>query len=160
MKRKVVIITGTPGTGKTKVAGLIAKKIKAKYIDINKVIDENKLSSGFDKKLKTKLVDVDRLVLVLIRIIKKSRENLVIDGHLSHYIPAKHVYRCVVITCDLKVLKRRLEGRGYSKVKIKENMDSEIFSICLLEAINKKHKVRIVNTTKGVKRLDVKGLLR
>ena len=156
----VVIVSGTPGTGKTKIAKIIAKKIKAKYIDINKLIKKNKLSSGYNKKLKTNLVKINKLIPVLVKIIKKRKGNLVIDSHLSHYIPSKYVNKCFVTTCDLKVLKKRLEKRGYNKAKIRENLNSEIFGVCMLDAFSNKHKVRIVDTTKGIKNLNVKKLLK
>lgn len=47
-----ILVTGTPGAGKTKVSREIAKKYNLKYIDVNKLIKENKLYGGYDKKLK------------------------------------------------------------------------------------------------------------
>ena len=144
----IVCITGTPATGKTVVAKKIAKQIKAKYIDINKIITKYKLSEGYDKKRKSKIVDIKKLNKVLIKIIKNSRDNLVIDSHLSHYLPKKYVDLCIVTKCDLKVLQKRLEKRGYSKEKIRENLDVETFDVCLNEAKEKDHKIKIINTTK------------
>ena len=85
---------------------------------------------------------------ILIEIIEKSKKDLVIDSHLSHYLPKKYVDLCVVTKCDLKVLKKRLEKRKYSKEKIRENLDVEIFDICLNEAKEKGHKVKVVDTSK------------
>ena len=83
---------------------------------------------------------------ILIGIIKKNKK-IVIDGHLSHCVPSKHVDLCIVTRCDLKTLKRRLEKRGYGKLKIKENLDAEIFEVILNEALALKHKVFIINTS-------------
>ena len=49
----------------------------------------------------------------------------------------------VLETMDLK---KRLEKRGYSKQKIRENMDAEIFDVCLNEAKEEGHKIKIVRT--------------
>jgi len=77
-----------------------------------------------------------------------KNNNIIIDSHLSHYLPKKYVDLCIVIKCDIKELKKRLEKRKYSKIKIRENLDSEIFDICLVEAKENKHKIIIVDTTK------------
>lgn len=145
---KAIIVTGIPGTGKTKVAKKIAKEKHAKYVDINKIIDKYKLKERYDRKRRTWVVDVDKLNKILIDLILKSRKKLVIDSHLSHYLPKKYVSLCIVCKCDLKILKKRLMRRGYYKAKIRENLDAEIFDVCLNEAREMGHKVRIVDTTK------------
>jgi len=62
-------------------------------------------------------------------------------------MPAKYINLCILTKCDLKELKKRLEKRKYSKAKIRENLDSEIFDICLNEAIEKSHTILIIDTT-------------
>lgn len=149
----IIIISGSVGTGKTFVAKILAKKYKLRYIDVNKLIKKNKLYESYDRKLKTYIVDVKKLNKNLIGIIKKNK-NLVIDSHLSHYLPKKYVDLCIITKCDLKVLKKRLEKRGYSKEKIRENLDAEIFDTCLMEAEERKHKIKIIDTSKGIKNLE------
>jgi broad-specificity NMP kinase len=46
----------------------------------------------------------------------------------------------------LKKLKQRLKKRGYHKAKIEENLECEIFDVCLEEAKEAGHKVKIINT--------------
>src|SRR5438552_1627693 len=139
-----IIVTGTPGTGKTKIAKSIASRLKFKYIDINQTIKENRLVIGYDKKRDSIIVDDKKLVKVLIDIIKKN-SRVVIDGHLSHFIPSKYVKLCVVTRCNLKVLKNRLKKRGYKDSKIKENLDAEIFEVILAEALAMKHKIFVID---------------
>ena len=50
---KVIIITGTPGTGKTTLAKIIAKDFNYEYIDVNKIINKYKIVQAYDKKRKT-----------------------------------------------------------------------------------------------------------
>ena len=78
----------------------------------------------------------------------KTKKNLVIDSHMSHCIPSKYIDVCIVTKCNLKVLKKRLEKKGYSKEKVRENLDAEIFDVCLTEAEEAGHKLLIVDTTK------------
>ena len=116
----VIIVSGTPGTGKTKIAKALAKKKKYKYIDVNKLIEEHKeIVSGYDRKRKSKIIDEDRLVELLVKLIKKD-QKIVIDSHLSHFIPAKRVEYCIITKTSLKKLKNRLKKRGYSKPKIEQ----------------------------------------
>jgi len=146
---KIMIITGTPGTGKTTVAKKLAKKYNAEYIDVNKVIKENKLRESYDKKRKSYVIDIKKLNKVLIKLItnaKKHKLSLIIDSHLSHYLPSKYVDCCYVTKTTLKKLKKRLQNRKYSKKKIDENMQCEIFDICFMEAQEAGHTVKVITT--------------
>jgi len=147
----ITIVTGTPCTGKTTVAKRLAREKHAKYIDVNKVIKEKRLAGGYDRKRKCYIVDIKKLNFALIKIIKearKSKENLVIDSHLSHYLPKNYVNLCIITKCGLKELKKRLEKRNYSKAKVRENLDAEIFDVCLVEAKEFGHKIRVVDSSK------------
>lgn len=143
----VIIVTGSPGTGKTTYAKKLAKELKYKYINVNKVISGNKLDDWYDKERKCKIIDTKKLNKALIEIIKKDNK-LIIDSHLSHYLPKKYVDKCIVTKCDLKELEKRLKKRKYSKEKIRENIDAEIFDVCLEEAKENKHNVEVVYTDK------------
>ena len=147
---KVVIITGSVGTGKTTLAKKLAKNLNYRYIDVNKLIEKEEISSGYDRKRRCKIIDIRRLNNLLINLINNSKKNLIIDSHLSHYLPKKYVDLCVVTKCDLKVLEKRLRKRGYTKDKIRENLDCEIFDICLNEAKELRHRVIVIDTTKGI----------
>src|SRR3989344_6042986 len=126
----IIVITGTPGTGKTTLAKSIAKKKKSVYIDVNKLIKEYKLSEGYDRKRKCSIINIAKLKKVLVSIIKKankSKKSLIIDSHLSHYIQPKYVDLCIVTKCSLKELKKRLQKKGYNSQKTRENLEAEAF---------------------------------
>ncbi|MBI4448027.1 adenylate kinase family protein [Candidatus Woesearchaeota archaeon] len=142
----IICVSGTPGTGKTALAKALAKKLNAKYIDVNKIIKANKLEEGFDEKRNCAIVDEEKLSNILIELIQKEKE-LIIDSHLSHFIPKKYVDLCIITKCDLKVLKKRLQKRGYNEEKIRENLDAEIFDVCLNEALELKHRIIVLDTT-------------
>lgn len=146
---KIIIVTGTPGTGKTTVAKKLAKKYHGRYVDVNAVIRKQHLNEGYDLKRKTRIIDTNKLNKVLIGIIKgakKNKEILVIDSHLSHYLPAKYVDKCIATKTGLKRLRQRLLRRGYHKEKVQENLECEIFDICLMEAKEAGHKVEVIYT--------------
>lgn len=150
---KTIIVTGTPGTGKTTVAMRLARRMACDYVDVNKVISQHKLSSGYDRKKRCRIVDVKNLNKELVKIAKKHRtsgECVVIDSHLAHYMPADAVDTCIVTRCRLDLLKRRLKRRRYSAEKVRENMDCEIFEVCMTEAAEAGHNIIAVQTDKKV----------
>ncbi len=153
-----IIITGTPGTGKTTLAKALSKQLGFKVIDVKKIITKHHLSCYYDKLMKCKVVDVKKLNKVLISIIKhekkeckkSSTKGLIIDSHLSHYLPKKYVDLCIVTKCKLSTLKKRLQKRNYPVKKVRENLDCEIFDVCLIEANEGRHNCLTVDTTKPV----------
>jgi adenylate kinase len=147
---KAICITGTPASGKTTLAKDLAKTLKHQYLSVNEIIDKHKeVIDSYNKTLDTKEIDTEKLIPLLTKKIKNSKKPLVIDSHLSHLIPKTHIKLCIVTKCDLKELKKRLKKRKYSDKKIKENLESEIFETCLIEALEKKHKILIIDTTNG-----------
>ena len=152
---KTIIVTGSVGSGKTTLSKILSKKLNYEYIDVNKIINKYNLPEGYDKKRKTKIIDIKKLNKYLIMEINKNKtkkyNGIIIDSHLSHYLPKKYVDLCIVAKCDLKILEKRLKNRKYTEEKIRENLDTEIFDICLEEAKVKKHKVKVVDTTKEIK---------
>jgi adenylate kinase len=155
---KAVIITGTPGTGKTRLAKKIAHHKGFLYLDVNKLIKEKKLYNTYDKKSTCFDVDVRKLNKIILEKINASKKGLVIDSHLSHYLPKKYVTKCIVTKCNLKILKKRLELRAYNKKKVRENLDAEIFNVCLTEAQEQGHKILIVDCSHHLPKSVIKEL--
>ena len=142
---KTIIISGTPGTGKTTLAKKLAKHLGYTYIDVNKIIKEQDLSEGYDKERDTLIIPIRKLTKTIKEIIQNK--NTIIDSHLSHLLPKSIVSHCIITKCDLKILQKRLKKRKYKPTKIRENLDVEIFDVCLNEAREKGHKISIVDTS-------------
>ena len=157
---KVIIVSGTPGTGKTKIAKLIARRSNFKYIDVNKLIKNEKIFDSYDKKRKCYIVDIKKLNKFLIRFIKKSKTNLILDSHLSHFLPKRCVDLCIITKSNIKILKSRLKKRNYNRLKLKENLESEIFNLCLNEAKELNHNIIVIDTSKAVKHINIKHILK
>lgn len=157
MKNKLIIVTGSVASGKTTVAKKIAKKYKLEYVDLNSLIKKNKLYDFYDRKFKSYVVDVKKMNKFLRRYIEGK--DLVIDSHLSHFLGKKYVDLCIVVKCDLKILRKRLEKRKYSKEKIKENLDAEIFDVCLEEAKEEGYKIKVVDGSRDLKSKDIENLI-
>ncbi|MBI5872208.1 AAA family ATPase [archaeon] len=147
--KRTIIITGTPGTGKTTLAKKLARETGHKYLDLYKFAIDNGLAAGYDKKRKCRIVDEKKLAAKIVGYIKKNKNcSLIIDSHLSHYIPKRYADLCVVAKCGLKELAKRLKRKAYSKKKIRENLDAEIFDVCYEEAKALKHNILVLDTSK------------
>jgi len=146
-----IVVSGTPGTGKSKFSKKLAKELKFKYLDIKTFSRKNKIYDKIEKNCL--IIDEKKLVKEL----NKLKGNYVIDGHLSHYLKADY---CVVCKCDLKVLKKRLGKRKYSKQKIKDNLDAEIFDVCFVDAKKIQKNVLVLDTSKGYKMEGIVKLIK
>lgn len=154
---KVIIVSGTPGTGKTTISKKVSKLLNFEYVDVNKIIKKENLCESYDKKRDCMIVDENKLQKNLSEYIKKSRRNLIIDSHMSYFIPSKLVNLCIITSCTIEKLRPRLEKRKYSKSKIKENLESEIFNVCLEEAKQAKHTILEISTSE---KLDYSELIK
>jgi adenylate kinase family enzyme len=55
-----ILITGTPGTGKTTTAEAVAAALGLTHVDVGKAIREQELHSGWDDKFECHIVDEDK----------------------------------------------------------------------------------------------------
>lgn len=71
----IILLTGTPGTGKTTISHLLAEKLGCQLVDINHLVEEKHLYTGLDPEKDYKIVDMDALEGELFRIV--GSENAV-----------------------------------------------------------------------------------
>lgn len=147
MANKLIIITGTPGAGKSTLAKKLVKALGKDWRRLDLHGHYRELASGYDKQGKCYEIPLKKLEK-LVRKLKKE-DNLIFDSHIAHLLPKKLVSLCIILTCsDLKLLKRRLQKRKYSKKKVEENLQAEIFKNCLEEAKEKGHNVLVFDVAK------------
>ena len=147
--KKTLLVTGVPGTGKSTVAALVAKKAGAALIDINKTVNVLKLFSGIDEDDGSKVVRLQELERELSSTIKSEKPGVVVEGHLGCEVKLP-VQKVIVLRCDPKVLRQRLSARNYPAEKVAGNALSEALDYCtvLSEKNYGKRKVWEIDTTR------------
>ena len=137
MKKKITLITGTPGTGKTAVSRQLALKLNALHIDLGELVKRENLTSGTDKARDTLVVDIDKVSKRVQEIIKNCDCNVIIDGHYAiDVLPSENVDLVLVLRRNPDELKNIMEERGFREEKIYENLAAEILDVCLVDAIS------------------------
>ena len=135
--KRLLVITGSPGTGKSTMAKLLATKLGLLHIDLHEMIENDSVvSSEFNKEKDCFDLDMGRVEeLVKVELKKNSGRVMVLDSHVAHLLSAELMIAVIVMKCsNLKILEKRLLDRNYSLAKVKENLDSEIFEVCFDEA--------------------------
>ncbi len=135
-----IMVSGTPGTGKTEVSKLLSEKLKYRLIKINDFAYENDLITGQDEKRGSLLVDTEALN----KMIKDLKGHLVIEGHMAHLLDADTVF---VLRTNPDILEKRLQERNWLPDKINENVEAEILDVCLKEATDNNKTVYEIDTT-------------
>ena len=116
-----IVITGSPGVGKTTIAKILSKKLKAKALSITNFILKNRI---FENQRGEKVVEIKKLQKLLEKEIKKlrSEKSLIIEGHLACEVSLPNPAKVIVLRRSLKKLKKEMEKRNYSKRKISDNL--------------------------------------
>ncbi|VDN18864.1 unnamed protein product [Gongylonema pulchrum] len=131
-----ILITGTPGTGKTTLAEKLAQKLVSgfDFISCGRLITEHKLHCGYDGELETYILDEDRLLDHIERRMDDLRGRCIVEYHGAELFPQRWFDFVFVLRCNNTVLYDRLAARNYSDKKIRTNIECEIFEVLLEEA--------------------------
>ncbi|WP_128478219.1 adenylate kinase family protein [Halorussus pelagicus] len=121
-----VVVTGTPGTGKTSAVDVLDTELEV--VHLNDLIKDENLWAERDEERDSLVADLDAVAERL-----DGRDDLLVESHLAHHLDADRV---VVLRCHPEELERRLTERGESETKAEENAESEALDVILSEAVN------------------------
>lgn len=148
---RVIVVTGTPGVGKTMVSKALTEKLGGLYINITEFVKRKNFILGVDSKRNTIVADLNKISDMINQIIKNVSLDVVVDGHYaSDVVSSDVVSYAFVLRLDPAVLEDRLRARGYKENKISENVASEILDVCLVDTIKEYGFKRVdeINTSK------------
>ena len=134
--KKVILVTGTPGVGKTVVARMLASRLNANYVNLGELIERENLILGVDEERGTLIADKDKVSKRLKKIMEASDRDVIVDGHYAtDFVPAERVHLVFVLRRDPDELKGLMERRGFRERKLWENLAAEILDVCLWDAV-------------------------
>jgi len=135
--KRVILITGTPCTGKTTTAKQLASKLNADYINLTDFAKTYNLTLGEDLERQTTIIDEEALQQKLKETIESSaNSNIIVDGHYAAAVtPNNQVTNVFVLRRNPKELKEFMQKCGFSHAKLYENLSAEILDSCLVEAM-------------------------
>ncbi|XP_058808338.1 adenylate kinase isoenzyme 6 [Phymastichus coffea] len=144
MDRKLpnILITGTPGTGKSEIAKMLSERTGFNWLDISKLAIENKSLEVYDEQYQSYILDEDKLLDLLEPMMASGGK--IVDYHSSDFFPERWFDIVFVMRTNNTILYDRLVARGYSGKKLEDNVSCEIFQVLLDEAKNS-YKEEIVH---------------
>jgi len=140
MKPKIIqpsaiVVTGTPGTGKTTISKSLARQLHADYLSLTNLVIDERLHATVDQERRTKVVDLERTRAWLGKSLRENPAVTIIDTHIADAIPREYVRKVIVLRCHPKVLEARLRKKGWRSFKVRENVLAEILDSCYMIAM-------------------------
>ncbi|RLF08104.1 MAG: hypothetical protein DRJ97_08365 [Thermoprotei archaeon] len=151
MPRRVIVVTGTPGTGKTTLTSVLAARLKAFHVDVPELVEREALYRGVDKRRRAKIVNLPQVRNRIRELAWKESRLLLVSSHVPDVVWRRDVKKVVVLRLDPRELKRRLEDLKWPLQKVRENVASEALGTCFEEAAQYYGEDKLVE-------LDVTGL--
>lgn len=146
-----ILITGTPGTGKTTLCTFLIETRLPQYTyhNVSEIALKNSFIESDDNDRETKVLDEDAVCDYLeeqgIGSFGPKDGGHIVDYHSSDFFAERYFDLIFVLRSSTEVLFERLEKRSYSESKIRENMDCEIFQVCFDEAINSYPEIEVIS---------------
>jgi adenylate kinase len=138
-----VLITGTPGTGKTSTAQMAAERTGLKHINVGDVVKAHNCHEGKDEEgFDAFILDEDKLCDVMEPMLAEG--GCLVDFHTSEIFPERWFELVLVLRSTTEVLFDRLTERGYNDKKRAENVEAEIMQVCV-EAARESYAPEIVH---------------
>src|SRR5688572_23444655 len=108
-QRPNVLITGTPGTGKTTLAEDFDNSSGLTHLNIGNLVKEKNLHDGWGEKFECTLFNEDKVCDEIEAAMDQGGN--VVDFHSCDFFPERWFDLVIVLRTDNNVLYPRLEGR-------------------------------------------------
>ena len=137
-----ILITGTPGTGKSAVAQALGRALNSLHgpveavqvIDIGQLVrsQPERFADEYDRERDCHVLDEDAILDYLEPLLAAGGK--IVEHHSSEWFPERWFARVLALQCDSDELYARLAGRQYDERKVRENVEAEIMRVCVDEA--------------------------
>ncbi|KAL3658905.1 hypothetical protein V7S43_016048 [Phytophthora oleae] len=128
-----ILVTGTPGTGKTSMCQQLAERSQLlTHLNVGDLVKERGLHNGRDEEFDCFILDEDKVCDEMEDMMAEGGK--VVDFHTCDFFPERWFDLVVVLRVDNTTLFDRLHKRGYSEKKVAENVECEIMEVVLQEA--------------------------
>ena len=130
-KRPNILITGTPGTGKSTLCESLKNSIEnVNVINVGQFAKENGCLGDWDEKYECHELDEDRVLDELEEILSKG--NCIIDYHITDIFPERWFDAVFVLRTETSKLYGRLENRKYNDKKLQDNVQVRFIPLDLV----------------------------
>ncbi|XP_037716792.1 adenylate kinase isoenzyme 6 homolog [Drosophila subpulchrella] len=146
-----ILITGTPGAGKSYLCERLASQLKFEWLDCSKIAKEKDFVEEYDEEYDCPILDEEKLMDHLEPIMTKGGN--IVEYHGCDFFPERWFQAVFVVTCPNTTLYDRLKDRNYNEKKLTSNIQCEIFGTILEEARDS-YKPDIVFQLKGETKAD------
>jgi adenylate kinase len=151
MRMVRLLVTGTPGVGKTTIATGLARIYGATIVGLDEIITP---VLKWDPKLQTYHVTNENEARKLITERLKTLNSYIIDTVAVNLIDASLIDWCVVLRLEPTQLMDRLTRRNWPHCKVVENVLAEIVGSSLVMAINTFGRDRVIEVDTTNKNVD------
>lgn len=130
----IIGVSGTPGTGKSTVAAIVARRLGGVHIDLSRLVLEKGFYVDYDRERGSYVVDEERVRRYLS---EEARSRLVVlDSHYAEIAPRELVIKVFVLRLNPLKLLDRLLSRGWPLRKVVENVEAELLGVCTRNAVD------------------------
>ncbi|KAF7387234.1 hypothetical protein HZH68_012911 [Vespula germanica] len=131
-KEPNILVTGTPGVGKSLMCRMLSEKTGLVWLDVSKLAIEHECLEEYDEVYQCPILDEDKLLDIMENVMNEGGK--IVDYHGADFFPERWFDIVFVLRTDNTILYDRLVERGYTGKKLEDNIDCEIFQTILEEA--------------------------
>lgn len=129
-----ILVTGTPGVGKTTLCSLLETQLPEdyslegfQYVKLAELINTKKLYKDWNKEFDVPEYDEDMVCDELEPLMQRG--GVLLEFHSCDFFPERWFDLIVLLRASNTSLFDRLSARGYKQNKIDENIECEIFEV-------------------------------
>ena len=130
-----ILVTGTPGVGKTSLCSLLENQLEEEfglkgfeYVKLADLVQQKKLYKNWNCEFNVPIFDED-MVCDELEPLMSERGGIILEFHSCDFFPERWFQLVVLLRCNNTDLYDRLLARGYNEKKITENIECEIMDV-------------------------------